>query len=80
MTDDHDYVHPDAHLAKRWVLLDDDLRMGLHKGDVLLCVPYWLDPDKLTVIRREADGFDPCCNVYRSQVERAEQSGRIAPP
>ena len=56
----------------RWRLLEDDGRMRLSKGDVLLCVPYWLDPaEKLTVVRRESDGFDPQCNVYRSQVERA---------
>lgn len=53
----------------RWVLLADDERFGLHAGDVLVCVPYWLDPgDKLTVLRRESDGFDPSCNVYRSEV------------
>lgn len=63
-------AHPDAHLAKRWLLREDDLRFGLRKGDVLLCVPYWLDPDKLTVLHRESDGCAPQCNVYRSQVKR----------
>lgn len=49
---------------------DDDTRMGLKKGDVLEVTPYWLDPaDKLTVVRRLSDDFDPSCNVYRSQVE-----------
>ena len=62
--------HPDASRARRYVLREDDPRMGLSAGDVLLCVPYWLDPDKLTVLGREVDGFDPRCNVYRSQVER----------
>lgn len=51
-------------------LKEDDPRFGLKKGDVLECVPYWLDPsDKWTVLRRVSDGFDPSCNVYRHQVE-----------
>jgi hypothetical protein len=50
-------------------LKDDDPRMGLTAGDVLECEPYWLDPDKLTVIRRISDDFDPECNVYRTHVE-----------
>lgn len=47
----------------------DDVQFGLAAGDVLEVEPYWLDPtDKLTVIRRISDGYDPNCNVYRSQV------------
>ena len=50
----------------------DDPDFKLQKGDLLEVVPYPLDPsDKFTVIRRVADGFDPSCNVYRSQVEPA---------
>jgi hypothetical protein len=50
-------------------LKEDDERFGMKAGDVLEVEPYWLDPsDKLTVIRRVSDGFDPGCNVYRSQV------------
>lgn len=47
----------------------DDERFGMKAGDILEVEPYWLDPsDKFTVIRRVSDGFDPGCNVYRSQV------------
>ena len=54
-------------------LLADDPRFGMSEGDVLECEPYWLDPsEKLTVLRRLSDGFDPCCNVYRHQVERVQ--------
>ena len=56
--------------AERYRLKGDDERMGLKAGDILVCVPYWLDPEKLTVLYREGDGFDPECNVYRYQVER----------
>ncbi len=55
--------------ARPWVLVEDDPRMGLMAGDVLLCIPYDYDRDKLTVVARESDGFDPTCNVYRSQVQ-----------
>lgn len=57
---------------ERYRLKADDERMGLKAGDILVCVPYWLDPAKLTVLRRESDGWDPECNVYRHQVERLE--------
>ena len=54
----------------------DDERFGMKAGDILEVTPYWLDPsDKLTVIRRVSDGFDPRCNVYRSQVESVPQKG-----
>ena len=46
----------------------DDPRFGLHKDDVLLCVNYPYDA-KVTVVRREPDGYDPECNVYTNQVE-----------
>lgn len=50
-------------------LIKDESRFGLSAGDMLEVVPYWLDPsDKFTVVRRVSDGFDPNCNVYRSQV------------
>lgn len=52
-------------------LKEDDPNFGLKAGDILEVHPYILDPsDKFTVVRRIHDGFDPSCNVYRSQVER----------
>jgi len=51
-------------------LKEDDERFKMKKGDVLEVRPYQYDPhEKLTVIRRLSDDFDPCCNVYRSDVE-----------
>lgn len=51
------------------VLLADDPRFGLKAGDVLEVRPYTFAPDeKYTVVRRVSDDFDPCCNVYRSDV------------
>lgn len=54
----------------RYELLEDDPRFGLTKGDVLICEPMhwaWAD-EKIAVVRRERDGFDPLCSVYRSTV------------
>lgn len=47
----------------------DDPRFGLDAGDLLLVTRYWLDPNKVTVIRRVSDGFDPECNQYSRDVE-----------
>ena len=52
-------------------LKEDDRAFGLRAGDILEVHPYVLDPDtKFTVVQRLSDGFDPECNVYRTQVER----------
>lgn len=53
-------------------LKEDDPNFNLKKGELLEVEPYCLDPSsKFTVIRRLTDGFDPECNVYRTQVEPA---------
>lgn len=58
----------------RFRLKKDDLRFGLHEGDVLVGRAYWLDPQaKVTVEFREFDGFDPMCNQYRSDLEYLER-------
>lgn len=67
-----------AERSGEYVLLKDDPRMGLSAGDVLACIPYWLDLQaKLTVERRISDGFDPGCNVYRCQVARRMADGEL---
>lgn len=54
------------------VKLKEDARFNLKAADILEVEPYWLDPsDKFTVIRRVSDGYEPSCNVYRSQVTTA---------
>lgn len=55
-------------------LKDDDPRMGLHRGDLLLCIGYHLDPEKVTVICRLSDGFKPECNQYKSDIERVSNA------
>jgi hypothetical protein len=54
----------------RYELLIDDPRFGLSKGDVLICGPMhqaWAS-EKVAVVRRESDGFDPGCAQYRADV------------
>jgi hypothetical protein len=59
-------------LAIYELITDDSDRFGLYVGDLLLCVPYHLDPDKVTVICRITDGFEPNCNQYRQDVRKVE--------
>jgi hypothetical protein len=54
----------------RYELLIDDPDFGLQKGDILICEPMhwaWAN-EKVAVVRREADGFDPSCSMYRHDV------------
>ena len=55
----------------RYTLMVEDDRFGLHKGDVLICEPMhwaWAN-EKIAVVRRESDGYDPGCSVYREMVQ-----------
>lgn len=56
-------------MAEVYRLIEDDPRMGLTVGDVLVCIDCDYDPDKVTVIRRLSDGYDPECTVYLSDVD-----------
>lgn len=48
----------------------DDPDFGLADGDLLLTVPADYDPDKVIVVCRLFDGFDPECSQYRTSIER----------
>jgi len=62
-------------MSKFYELVKDDPDFGLKAGDILECIPYHLDPqEKLTVVQRVSDGYDPECNVYRSSVRLATAS------
>jgi len=49
-------------------LLEDDERFGLKKDDVFEAQRYAYDPDKITLLKRESDGFDPECNQYKESL------------
>ncbi len=54
----------------RYELLFDDERFGLKAGDVLICEPMhpaWAN-EKVAVLYRESDHFEPGCSQYRDWV------------
>jgi hypothetical protein len=63
-------VTPIDPALSRYELLHDDPRFGLSKGDVLICGRmHWAwAPEKVAVIRRESDGYEPRCSQYRISV------------
>lgn len=46
-------------------LLNDDKRFELKKGEVFSAERYRYDPNKITLLQREGDGFEPECNQYK---------------
>lgn len=46
-------------------ILQTDERLRVTEGEIYEAERYWLDPDKVTLIGRVPDGFDPMCNQYR---------------
>ncbi|MBA7556406.1 hypothetical protein ES705_49114 [subsurface metagenome] len=50
-------------------LLEDDPRFKLKKGEIFEAQVYQLDPEKITLLKRLSDGFDPECNQYRESVK-----------
>jgi hypothetical protein len=54
----------------RYELLRDDPRHGLSKGDILICGRmHWAwAAEKVAVLRRESDGYEPGCSQYRVNV------------
>ncbi|MEU2418847.1 hypothetical protein ABZ546_13805 [Brachybacterium paraconglomeratum] len=41
-----------------------DERLGVRAGEEYAAIRYWLDPGKVTLLRRIPDGYDPSCNQY----------------
>lgn len=54
---------------RRWTIVADNPDFGLSAGDVVIAEPYWLDPEKVSVLWRERDGYEPDCNQYRNDVK-----------
>lgn len=50
------------------VLKTDD-RLALTADELYIATAYWLDPGKVTLLRRVDDGFNPECNQYAQTVE-----------
>lgn len=47
---------------------DSDERLGLLAGEQYVATAYWLDPGKVTLLRRVPDGHSPECNQYWEDV------------
>ena len=50
-------------------LLEDDPKFKLKRGERFEAQVYWLDPGKITLLKRLSDGFNPECNQYRGSVK-----------
>jgi len=48
---------------------ENNIHFGLKKGEIYEAKPYRLDSEKLTLLKRIPDGYDPECNCYRHEVE-----------
>jgi hypothetical protein len=51
----------------------DNPAYQLHEGDMLLCLPYWVDRLKVTVLCRMDDGYRPACNLAKRDIEEVHQ-------
>lgn len=50
------------------VVKEDDERLGVQAGEQYLAIRYLYDPEKVTLLSRIPDGYDPECNQYLSDV------------
>jgi hypothetical protein len=58
----------------RYRMLVDNERFGLRAGDIILCEELnwaWAE-EKVASVRRESDGYQPGCSLYRHMVERID--------
>jgi len=50
-------------------ILETDKRLGVKKGEIYKARRYHYDPqEKVTLLGREPDGYDPECNQYINEV------------
>lgn len=50
-------------------ILETDERLGVTAGEIYEAKRYFFDPtEKLTLISRIPDGYDPMCNMYTHEV------------
>ena len=50
-------------------ILESDKRFGIEKDDIFEAKRYQYDPhEKVSLLRRESDGFDPECNQYNHNI------------
>ena len=59
----------DMAVATHFQLIEDDTVAGLQAGDIVACLPYEPDLDKLRVCFRVSDDYDPRCTIEKDRVE-----------
>lgn len=57
------------HHVRVVVIKKDDPRFEVRRGEQYLAIRYALDNEKVTLLRRIPDGYDPQCNQYYSSVQ-----------
>lgn len=51
-------------------ILRDCKHTGVLKGEIYKAKPFWQDPsNKVELLERMPDGFDPCCTEYRYNIK-----------
>ena len=51
-------------------ILETNTWLGVKRGEVYEAERYWLDPlEKVTLLSRVPDGYDPMCNLYFHEVK-----------
>ena len=56
-------------------ILKSDRRLGIKKGERYEAEPYSLDCNKVMLLARITDGYDPCCNQYCHDVRIVSELG-----
>jgi|LSQX01.1.fsa_nt_gb hypothetical protein len=57
------------HHVRVVVIKKDQPELGIRRGEQYLAVRYAFDNEKVTLLRRIPDGYDPSCNQYYSDVQ-----------
>jgi len=47
----------------------DDDRLGIKAGETYIAQSYGPDGEKITLLSRVPDGYNPYCNQYRGEVD-----------
>jgi len=50
-------------------IIDTDSRLGIKKNEIYQACSYPYDPNKVILLSREPDGYDPSCTQYRNEIE-----------
>lgn len=49
-------------------ILKDDSKFNLKAGDIFKAERFY-DPEKVVLLERESDGYDPECTIYKENIE-----------